>query len=158
MTATGHALIVAAIATLIPNPTLSMPLAILSHFVGDKLPHWDVMTDKNKSKRQILIQSAIDVLVGFALVWAIFIFAWHSANPVLILLSAFVAQLPDWLELPYFIFGKQIPIFDLNYKAQKWIHDVWFNSRLKAPWGIITQVVVVLFFIWLSLHTLPSPY
>lgn len=158
MTATGHAVIGAAIVALIPNPVISIPLAFLSHFAGDKIPHWDVMTDKNKPKQQIIFQSAFDVLLSLALVWAIFIFYLQSPNPAIVLLGAFVAQLPDWLELPYFIFGKHFPIFYENYRLQKWIHDVWFDSRLPAPWGIVTQVVVVTIFILLVLRTLPSPY
>lgn len=158
MTATGHAIVGAAIATLIPNPVVSLPIAFLSHFAGDKLPHWDIMTDKKKTKTQILFQSALDVLLGFTLVWAIFIFYLQSPNPLIIFLGAFAAQLPDWLELPYFIFGKHYPIFRQNYQIQSWIHDVWFDSRLKAPWGIVTQIVVVAIFIWLVLRTLQFPY
>lgn len=150
MTATGHALVGASIASLVPNPAISLPLAILSHFLGDKLPHWDVMTDKGKSKRQIFFQATLDVLVGFLLVGIIFIGYWHSPNPVVILLGAFAAQLPDWLELPYFLFGKNFPVAYQNYKIQKWVHDAWFDSRLPAPWGVVTQTVIVLLFLLLS--------
>lgn len=149
MTATGHAIVGAAIATLVPNPVLSLPIAFLSHFAGDKLPHWDVMTDKNKTKKQIFIQSVLDVLLSFTLVGIIFIYFLRVSNPAIIFLGAFAAQLPDWLELPYFIFHKHYPIFYENYKIQSWVHDVWFDSRLKAPWGIVTQVIVCLFFLWL---------
>lgn len=149
MTASGHAVVGAAIATLIPNPAVSLPIAFLSHFAGDKLPHWDVMTDKNKTKTQILFQSTLDVLLGFALVSLIFIHFLQVSNPAIIFLGAFAAQLPDWLELPYFIFHKHYPIFYENYRLQKWVHDVWFDARLKAPWGIVTQIIVCLFFLWL---------
>lgn len=158
MTASGHAVVGAAIATLIPNPVVSLPVALVSHFVCDKVPHWDVMTDKNKTKTQILVQSTLDVLLGFALVWAIFIFYLQSSNPLIIFLGAFTAQLPDWLELPYFVFHKHYPIFYQNYRIQKWVHDVWFDSRLKAPWGIVTQVVVCAIFILLVLHIPPFRY
>lgn len=150
MTASGHAVVGAAIATLIPNPLVSFPVAFLSHFVCDKIPHWDIMTNKNKTKTQILVQSTLDVLLGFTLVGLIFIYFLQASNPVIILLGAFAAQLPDWLELPYFIFGKHYPVFYENYRLQSWVHDVWFDSRLKAPWGIVTQVVVVAIFIWLA--------
>ncbi|MBI3559203.1 hypothetical protein HY085_02300 [Candidatus Gottesmanbacteria bacterium] len=150
MTASGHAVVGAAIATLIPNPVVSLPVALVSHFVCDKIPHWDVMTDKNKTKTQILFQSALDVLLGFALVGLIFIYFLQVSNPAIILLGAFTAQLPDWLELPYFVFGKHYPVFYQNYRIQSWIHDVWFDARLQAPWGIVTQIIVVAIFIWLA--------
>jgi len=158
MTASGHAVVGAAIATLISNPVVSLPVALVSHFVCDKVPHWDVMTDKNKTKTQILFQSTLDVLLGFALVGLIFIYFLQVSNPTIVLLGAFAAQLPDWLELPYFVFGKHYPVFYENYRIQKWVHDIWFDSRLKAPWGIVTQIVVAAVFIWLVLHILPFRY
>ncbi len=147
MTATAHSLIGAAIVTKIPDPAISLPLAFLSHFVMDKIPHWDIMTNHPKSPKRIVIESAIDVLLGFVL--SILIFGF---NP-LILCAAFLAQLPDWLEIPYTIFGKRFFFTDLNYKIQKWVHDFWFDSRLPAPWGIVTQVIVVILFILLSFRT-----
>lgn len=150
MTASGHAIVGAAIGTILPNPLLSIPLAFLSHFVGDKLPHWDVMTDKNKTKKQVLVQSALDVIFSFALVALIYVYFLNVPNPIVVFLAAFSAQLPDWLEIPYFITGRHYPIFYQNYRLQSWVHDLWFNSRLKAPWGIITQIIVALIFICLA--------
>jgi len=153
MTATAHAIVGAAIATRFSNPVVALPLALASHFVCDKIPHWDLMTSKDKSRRRVLFESVIDVLIGFALVGIFFVYFRHSLNPALVFLGAFTAQLPDWLELPYFVFGKQYPIFYQNYRAQKWFHDVWFDSRLSAPWGVITQVITVaLVFFWGNSH------
>ncbi|MBI2012734.1 hypothetical protein HYS90_02270, partial [Candidatus Curtissbacteria bacterium] len=45
MTATAHALIGASIAAKITNPYLGIPLAIISHFVADLIPHWDAGTN-----------------------------------------------------------------------------------------------------------------
>lgn len=142
MTATGHAIIGAAIATQITNPFVALPVAFLSHFVCDKLPHWDVMTDKHKTKQLIVFESALDVLLSLFLVWLIFISALQFTNPLLLFASAFAAQLPDWLEVPYSIFKIKIPLVYNNYKIQSKIHDLWFDSRMTAPWGVITQVVV----------------
>ncbi len=142
MTATGHAIVGAAIATQISNPFVALPVAFFSHFVCDKLPHWDVMTDKKKSKSLIVIESGIDVVLSLALVWLIFISFLKFTNPALLFTSAFAAQLPDWLEVPYSIFKIKIPLVYSNYKLQSWIHDIWFDSRMRAPWGIVTQVAV----------------
>lgn len=40
MLITPHALTGAAITVLVPNPLVSVPLAIGSHFVLDMIPHW----------------------------------------------------------------------------------------------------------------------
>lgn len=150
MTATGHALVGASIATQIPNPWISLPLSFLSHFIIDKIPHWDAMTNKhNKTKRQIYTQTAIDIILGYFLVIIIFWGIFKVSDPVLVMLSAFTAQLPDFLEAPYLVLNSKAFPFYQNYKIQKWIHDVWFNSRLNPPWGIVTQAAVVaLFLFW----------
>lgn len=142
MTATGHAIVGAAIATQITNPFLALPAAFFSHYLCDKLPHWDAMTEKNKSKKAILVQSAIDVFLSVALVWLIFISFLSFKNATLIYACALAAQLPDWLEVPYMVFKIKIPIIYNKYRIQERVHKIWFNSNLSAPWGIITQVVV----------------
>lgn len=144
MTATGHALVGASIAALVPNPALSLPLAFASHYVFDKLPHWDPMTNKaDKSKDLILKETVLDVLIGYFLVGIIFVLILNTANPTLVFLSAFVAQLPDWLEAPYSLFKMKVSPFYEDYRVQKYVHDLWFNSRMQAPGGILTQVIIV---------------
>jgi len=41
---TPHVAVAAAIATKVANPALSLPLALASHFVLDKIPHWNPHT------------------------------------------------------------------------------------------------------------------
>ncbi|MEK7565661.1 MAG: hypothetical protein AAB506_01285 [Patescibacteria group bacterium] len=150
MTATSHAIVGAAIASKIPDLRIALPLAFLSHFVLDKLPHWDVMTEADHNDHKaIFIKSSLDVFLGLI---SVFIFAnlTNSTNWTNLFLGSFVAQFPDWLEAPYFL-GFKIKIFSFNYRFQHWIHDIWFDSRLPAPWGIITQLVVVTLFILWSL-------
>lgn len=145
MTATAHAIVGAAIAARIVDPAIALPLAFASHFVFDKLPHWDVMTEADHGNHKaIFIKSTLDVLLGFSLIFLLFGFS------PLILLGAFAAQLPDWLEVPALL-GYKFKPFELNYRFQHWVHDVWFDSRLKAPWGIITQLIVVLLFLFWTL-------
>ena len=149
MTATAHALVGAAIAAKIADPAIALPVALASHFVFDKLPHWDVMTEADRGNHKaIFIKSTIDVLVGFGIIFLLF---HNSPNFLLICLGAFAAQLPDWLEVPALLGFKFRP-FELNYRFQHWVHDVGFNSRLKAPWGVITQLIVVLIFLFWALR------
>lgn len=154
MTATVHALVGAAIATKIGNPALALPLCLLSHFILDKIPHWDPLTNKTtKSFPRILKEISADYLIGYVLVMLIFGFSPY------LLLAAFVSQLPDTLEAPYILTKKHFPIFYQFYQVQHWSHDVWFNARLNAPWGIVTQVVtVVIFLLWSAPRILPYLY
>lgn len=150
MTATAHALVGASIATMIPNPAIALPLVFLSHFLLDKIPHWDPLTNKlNKTFPRILTEIGFDYVISYVLVILIFGVLFQSQNLPYLLLAAFISQLPDTLEAPYILTKKHFPVFYQLYQVQHWFHDVLFNARLKAPWGIVTQVVVAtLFIIW----------
>jgi len=66
MTATAHALIGASLAAKFSNPLLGIPLAILSHFIFDIIPHWDLGTNhRNKSMTRLRIEAVFDVLLVF---------------------------------------------------------------------------------------------
>lgn len=149
MTATGHALVGAAIVTKIPDLRISLPLVLISHFVLDKLPHWDPMTNrKAKSVNLVLTETVIDVVLGLALVGLIFVFFLRK-NPVTMFAGALVSYSPDMFEAPYVLFKLNFAPSYYLYRFQKWIHDLGFNARAQAPWGVITQVLVVaVFLLW----------
>ena len=136
MTATAHALIGASLAVKVVNPYLGIPIAILSHFVADLIPHWDAGTNhRDKSLTRLKIEASLDVLLGFALVFIIF---RNLTNPVYLFSMVIAAQLPDWLEAPSWLFGIKIPPFSwLDWLGHK------LQARLQFPWGLVTQVVVV---------------
>ena len=136
MTATAHALIGASIAAKITNPYVGIPLAILSHFAADLVPHWDAGTNhKNKSPLRLKLEATLDVLLGFALVFLIF---RNLVDPTYLFVMVISAQLPDWLEAPSWMFGFKITPFSwMDYLGHK------LQSRLQLPWGLVTQVVTV---------------
>ena len=143
MTATAHALIGASIASRIVNPIIGIPLAIISHFAADLVPHWDAGTNhKQKSAMRLKLEATADVLVGFALVFLIF---RSSVEPVYLFTMVIAAQLPDWLEAPSWMFGFKVPPFSwLDYLGHK------LQSRMQLPWGLVTQVVIVGMLVFLS--------
>jgi len=136
MTATAHALIGASLAVKIANPIVGIPLAILSHFLADLIPHWDLGTNhRQKSLLRLKTETTLDVLLGYALVFLIF---RNMADIRYLFIMAFAAQLPDWLEAPVFMFGVKIPPFTwLDWLGHK------IQSRIQLPWGLITQIIVV---------------
>ena len=139
MTATSHALIGTVIAAKIGNPGLAIPLALASHVVADMIPHWDTATNGNgrgKSPNRVLIDTMMDVGLGFILSYFLIIFVFPHTNLLYALLIIIFAQLPDWLMSPYYF---------LKIKYFKWAYDFGkkTNINLDKPWGIITQVVAV---------------
>lgn len=144
MTATAHALIGASIAAKIANPYLGIPLAIVSHFAADLIPHWDLSTNhRQKSPTRLKIEATFDVLLGFALVFLIF---RNLVNPVYLWSMVIAAQSPDWLKAPSDMFGLRVPPFSW----MEWLgHRL--QSRMQLPWGLVTQIVVVGIILFIAL-------
>ena len=135
MTATGHAVIGAAIVTKIPDLRLALPLALASHFFFDAFPHWDTGTNwREKGLRKVFFDTLIDLGLGYALVFLVFILYLHADFKTLIL-GVTISQLPDFLEVPYFFlhweffpwhriyhfihfFHKKIPVFNFTFAWQ----------------------------------------
>jgi len=142
---TPHVIIGAAIASKIPNPLLSIPLAFGSHFLLDLSPHWNPHLYKETkkygkpSKKSTLIVVA-DALVSLAVGG---FFAYQKMpdirSAVIILLACFAAVLPDLIEAPFFFLKKRSPAI------KKWIvfhRSMQFNTSLVP--GIISQIALII--------------
>lgn len=137
MTATSHALIGTIIASQFPNPYLAIPLALLSHVAADMVPHWDTaFKGQEKDKKRIFIETLGDITLGLTLSYSIIVFLFPETNLFYAFTLIIFAQLPDWLFAPYYFF---------KIKAFKWAYDFGkiTNRDLDKPWGVITQIVVV---------------
>ncbi len=136
MTATAHALIGASIAAKVTNPILAIPIAIISHFVADFIPHWDAGTNhRQKTKSRLRLEATLDVVLGFAAAFLIF---GRVVDPTYLFIMIIAAQLPDWIEAPSWMFGLNVPPFSwMNWAS----HNL--QSRMQLPWGLITQIVTV---------------
>lgn len=145
MLETPHAILGAAIATKIPNPFIAIPLAFLSHFALEKVPHWNphINTETKKfgkpTKQSTLI-IAVDVAValvsGFAIAWQYLPNYYLFAT---IIACCFASVLPDLIEAPYFFFKMR------NKFLEKWLA---FQKSIQADttplWGLTTQLITVI--------------
>ena len=146
MTATGHAVIGTVIAAKIGNPALAIPIALLSHIAADLFPHWDSGTNgKNKSRRRMFVESALDVCIGFAVSYVILFFFFPNTSLIYAFFMIIVSQSFDRISAPYYIFKIKLLPFEWFYKFQSLT-----NSRLDKPWGIINQVAVLILIVALG--------
>lgn len=146
MTATGHAVIGTVIAAKIGNPILAVPIAIASHFLADAFPHWDTgYHRKQKSRRTFLIESIIDVALGFVISYGLIRLFFPQTNLSYAFFMVIMSQLPDWLTAPYLFFDFKFAPFCWFYGIQK-----RFDSRLGLPWGFINQVGALLVIIFVG--------
>lgn len=154
MTAASHALSAGIILKTIPDPAIAFPLAFVSHFLLDLVPHWDIITDQNhngssqtlvnqKNHSNLVSFAAFDVLAG----WGLTFWLFKDLNPLLLFITILIAQLPDWLEMPYFFWGLNFRPSILVKKIQRRVH-----SRLSLPWGLVTQLAILIPLLWWTLR------
>lgn len=146
MTATGHAIVGAALVAKIPDLRISLPLALASHFIGDLPDHWDAGNNwRQKGMKKVFWGAVIDLALSYILVATIFV-SWLRFDPISMFLGAFVAQLPDFLEFPYFfLHWHNVP--------WKWVNDLQMIFHKKLPafnLDVTNQIVLCLAFILLS--------
>lgn len=151
MLETPHVAVGVALATKIPNPWVSIPLSLASHFVLDKIPHWnphtytETLTNGGPSRTTLTI-TAIDIGISLAVGLG---FA-HAALPnsslaLTIIASSLASVSPDVSKYPFFLFKK---IRRGVYK--KWVD--WERSTQVQTnnifWGILTQVLIIAACLW----------
>jgi hypothetical protein len=140
-----HTIVGATIATKLGNPFLSLPLAFISNFLLDLIPHWNphLYTEMNhkgklsqKSKIIVIVDSALGLLVGTLLALR---FYPDLGKVALILAGCFLAVLADLLEAPYFFLGSKnkyiLKLISIQRKLQ------WNASFVP---GILSQAVLIL--------------
>lgn len=158
MIATTHALVAAMIASRLQDPILAPTLGFASHFILDSIPHWDFGTSWQKRSKTITGMIAIaDTLVG--IVGAFLLFS-RLANPWILLATIAAAELPDWLEAPWYMFFAHSDA-DASKTSDSWIKRIAyffhhfqheFHTKATFPLGVFTQIATILFF-WILLTT-----
>lgn len=143
-------LVGATVASKISNPFLALPLALLSHYLCDSLPHNDYsivnISERrwNKTYRHF-IEIFLDICFGAVLI------SLFSGNSPIIFAGAFFAIVPDGITL----LSKILPQNKLAALHQKLhnfmnnIGDLDGNKKIPVIWGISSQILIVLISIFL---------
>src|SRR5258708_30495601 len=113
MLETPHVAVGVAIASKIPNPFISIPLAFASHFLLDVTPHWNPHINReikkfgHPTKKSVAIIRA-DSTIALVLGTSIAIHALPDVHQFLnIMAFCFVSVLPDVLVAPYYFFYRK---------------------------------------------------
>src|SRR5579862_4850839 len=100
MTATNHVLTGLLIVSVVHNPVIALPLAFLSHFLVDALPHYgDVLMGLNSFKFKLILGA--DMYIALMILGLVFIL--HPANMWPLIIGGSLAASPDLMWLPNFI-------------------------------------------------------
>lgn len=121
----------------------------------DAIPHWDLGADwRDRSKTVTGLLAVSETVLGITL--AYFLFRGKVETPLL--LSTIVAsELPDWLEAPWYIFFARPNSHGVSKGAGFWERLSYriyrreniMHAKAEFPFGLITQVVAVAFFLLL---------
>jgi hypothetical protein len=153
LTLTTHAVVGAAIASLMPAyPSLAIAAAFASHFLLDAIPHWDypILSDSvnpnvaapMKYDRALfadMLTIGTDAMLGMAL--ALLLLA-RRGDFALVLCGAAAAILPDALQFAYMRLPRE-PLISLQ-RFHSWIHASR-NFRARPVLGLSTQLGLMLF-------------
>ena len=140
MTATNHMLTGAVIAVAVKQPALVVPLAFLSHFVLDAIPHFGIHEDDVLRRNKHPLFRAVvgvDILLVIAVVIALPLLV-SSVSWWVVLLAMLAAYAPDsvWLVR-----------FWREMKTQTWRPGGWYarwHQKIQwseKPWGLSVEVV-----------------
>jgi len=136
MLSTPHILIGSAIVKIIPNPLISLPLAFLSHFLFDFMPHWDF---KIAFKPKPLLYALIDYALGLTIV---FWLSLADTDQFIIILGGISATLPDFMMAGWKVLNiKLLNVFPLNV-LNNFHHNI--QNRVNIIWGSIFSIITIL--------------
>ncbi|MGB4759046.1 MAG: hypothetical protein WBP26_03230 [Candidatus Saccharimonadales bacterium] len=118
MLAINHALGGAVIGLTVSNPAIAVPLAFMSHFALDTIPHFDWPGNEAAriGRKAFHYQLVGDAILCFLLV--VFLFMSKPKDWFIVAVCAFAATAPDLLWIPKFI--------KVVHRGQKPTNDNWF--------------------------------
>ncbi len=155
MILTTHGVVGAAIALAIPqHPEIGIPIAFISHFLLDAIPHWDYHlkssseneTDRMQSTLVFTKDTAVDLVKIFSdgalgVLLPLALFMPHSVYGLaLLVFGAGAGMVPDFLQ---FVYHKYHPQFMTSLQRfHVWIHGA--RLPFMPVLGITLQIIIVL--------------
>lgn len=144
MVLTCHLLTGAAIASRISNPILTLPLAFLSHYLLDLLPHKDYSITNIKEKRWNkaffdFSKVFLDIFLGILLI------SLFSENAPIIFIGALSAIVPDGITFMAILFP-QNKLWIQHQKLHKVLNsigDAEANKKIPYLWGFFSQITII---------------
>lgn len=144
MLETPHVAAGIALAAKFPNPLVSIPLSLASHFVLDKIPHWNphlyTETQKfgqpsKKSTTLAIVDISASLILGLGFAYQ----ALPNINTAILILACSLASVaPDVIKYPYYYFHWRQKLL---VKWVKFERKIQVNA--KSPfWGMLTQILV----------------
>ena len=140
MTVTNHMMTGALVALVVKQPSLAIPLALISHFVIDAVPHYgygSLPAGQRDKQKHFLGKQIADTYFALGLFWLVpFLLRNHQAS-IITSLCMLVAFIPDAVWSFQYVRAQR------QGSYQQWN---WFTKFHKAiqwcerPWGIYVEI------------------
>ncbi|NMB56706.1 hypothetical protein GYA19_02095 [Candidatus Beckwithbacteria bacterium] len=132
------------------NPALALPASFVSHFLFDFFfPHWNPHLFTEMKENGKLSWNTLKVIFGDALLalGLTLFFAFKKLpnyqEAFFILIAAFLAILPDIIEIPYYFLKSKNGILKkiINFEH---LHQ----AKANKFWGSFSQIVLIIICLW----------
>lgn len=142
MTATNHALTGAVIAAVSGNAWVALPMAFISHFVMDAIPHFGA-GKQFPASRLFKIMLVSDAVLCFILVLTLGLI--QPAHWQLMAICAFIATSPDffWLNMYRYIKAGKYKDWKPGIYARFASKIQWFERPIGAIVELVWAVAVI---------------
>lgn len=136
MSIVNHGAVGALIAIVIKQPALALPIAFLSHFIMDALPHFGFngngFGEALKNKKLVILHQSFNVPAFMALMLILYPFGWIAY------VGAAVAVSPD-LAWPtrYWFYERHGKAPRPNGPIIRFHHNIQWCER---PWGFVIEM------------------
>jgi hypothetical protein len=146
-----------AIGASVQNPFIAVPLAFVTHYVGDLVPHWDFF-DHFPTKKEMFSGWPVkaffaDVIFGIALGLGFTLYALRILGDTNLALNIFLCGIasvtPDGMYAPILFVDRKNKLLRFSYRIQGKMH-----SHAGALWGNITQFGVLILAFLLTVNLL----
>lgn len=144
MLETPHVALGIALAIKTGNPWMAFPLSLTSHFLLDRVPHWNPHfyseTQKLGQPSEFSTKIAIvdETIAIFLTLYFAYSYLPDYKQALLIMICSLLSVLPDQIKIPYFFCNIRKGFLNKWVKFERSI-----QVEIKPFWGILTQIVVI---------------
>jgi hypothetical protein len=147
-------LVGAAIAASTPNPLLGMLFAFLSHFVLDRIPHWEYSVEPLKQIKKrgakyclpIFRRVSLDIILGLIVLTVAAGLSRNDVSYAIYIFGGGFGILADGLSFLLYLAPKNVIILKLLKSFHALHQRIHFNKKTGPPMriGLATQAIAVL--------------
>ena len=152
MTMTNHFMTGALVAVVFHRPEVALPVAFVSHFAIDALPHYGYgfIDPKERDKQnRFIFKQTIDAYTALALFWLVPYLLRAQQTPLVTGACMLVAFIPDAIWTFHFVRAgrghdyPELNWFNKLHKAIQWCERRW-GIYVEAVWVVLVVVAIKL--------------